>query len=287
MKIYSGFTFFNELELLELRLREMSSYVDYFIVVESNYTFRNKPKQYVLEQHWDQFAQWHDQIIYVKLDDSTWPMSSNPWDNETFQRNAIFAGALGANPEDIVLIGDVDEIVRREAIDYVRNHPSKFYSFAMPLFNFRYNYMLINHAEHMNWVMGCTREMLDQVRPNDLRAARFACQGHPDFVNIGHAGWHFTWLGDDEAALLKLASFSHSEADVPEVREQVSIEESIRTGMTLDRRGTPERYSPVKMDWYMPKTITENMDKYAQWILPNADKSAVDFLPEWPYNTKQ
>jgi hypothetical protein len=87
--------------------------------------------------------------------------------------------------------------------------------------------------------------------------------------------------------LLKLASFSHSEADVPEVREQVSIEESIRTGMTLDRRGTPERYSPVKMDWYMPKTITENMDKYAQWILPNADKSAVDFLPEWPYNTKQ
>lgn len=287
MKIYSGFTFFNELELLELRLEEMSSYVDYFIVVESNYTFRNKPKQYVLEQNWDQFARWHDQIIYVKLDESTWPMSDNPWDNETFQRNAILAGALGAAPDDVILIGDVDEIVRREAIDYVRANPSKFYSFAMPLFNFRYNYMLINHAEHMNWVMGCTRDMLNQISPNELRGFRFSCNGHPEFVNISHAGWHFTWLGDDAAALLKLASFSHSEADIPEVRDQVSIEESIRTGMTLDRRGTPERYSPVKMDWYMPSTIINNMDKYSKWILPDAEKSALDFLPAWSYNTKE
>jgi beta-1,4-mannosyl-glycoprotein beta-1,4-N-acetylglucosaminyltransferase len=279
MKIYSGFTFFNELELLELRLKEMSSYIDYFVIVESNYTFRNKPKQYILEQNWDQFAQWHDQIIYIKVDDM--PLSDNPWDNETFQRNAIVRGLKDAAADDVVLIGDVDEIVRCEAINQVRNTPSLCYSFAMPLFNFRYNYMLINHAEHMNWVMGCRCDVLDQVSPNELRAARFSCAGHPNFVNISHAGWHFTWLGDDEAARLKLASFSHSEADIPEVRDQLSVEESIRLGMTLDRRGTPERYSPVIMDWYMPKTLRNNPEKYSKWIIPNATRSAVEFLPKW------
>jgi hypothetical protein len=287
MKIYSGFTFFNELDLLELRLEEMSSYVDYFIIVESNYTFRNKPKQYVLEENYQRFARWHDQMIYVKLDDTTWPMSNDPWENETFQRNAILAGCLTANPDDVILVGDVDEIVRREAIDHVRSHPSNFYSFAMPLFNFRYNYMLVNHAEHINWVMACTRAMLDQIRPNDLRGFRFNCNGHPEFVNISHAGWHYTWLGDDANALLKLGSFSHSEADTPEVRDQVNIEESIRLGMTLNRMNTPERYKPVRMDWYMPETIRNNLDKYAKWILPDAGQSAVDFLPEWSYNTKE
>jgi hypothetical protein len=34
----------------------------------------------------------------------------------------------------------------------------------------------------------------------------------------------------------------------------------------------------------MPKTITDNLEKYSKWILPNADKSAVDFLPNWEYN---
>ena len=40
--------FFNELELLELRLKILSPYVDYFVLVESNITFRGKNKPFSL-----------------------------------------------------------------------------------------------------------------------------------------------------------------------------------------------------------------------------------------------
>lgn len=40
MKIFDCFTFFNELELLELRLKILSPYVDYFVLVESNITHK-------------------------------------------------------------------------------------------------------------------------------------------------------------------------------------------------------------------------------------------------------
>ena len=45
MKIYDCFTFYNEFDLLELRLRETSDLVDYFVVVEANTTFQNQPKE--------------------------------------------------------------------------------------------------------------------------------------------------------------------------------------------------------------------------------------------------
>ncbi len=40
MKIYDCFTFYNEFELLELRLKLLAPYVDYFVLSEANVTLR-------------------------------------------------------------------------------------------------------------------------------------------------------------------------------------------------------------------------------------------------------
>ena len=45
MKVYDCFTFFNELDLLEIRLNELDNVVDYFVLVESKRSFQNKPKE--------------------------------------------------------------------------------------------------------------------------------------------------------------------------------------------------------------------------------------------------
>jgi beta-1,4-mannosyl-glycoprotein beta-1,4-N-acetylglucosaminyltransferase len=42
MKIYDTFTFFNELDLLEIRLNILNDVVDYFVLVEANKTFQNQ-----------------------------------------------------------------------------------------------------------------------------------------------------------------------------------------------------------------------------------------------------
>ena len=42
MKIYDCFTFYNELDLLELRLRETYDHVDVFVIAEATRTFQGR-----------------------------------------------------------------------------------------------------------------------------------------------------------------------------------------------------------------------------------------------------
>ena len=50
MKIYDCFTFFNELELLDLRLKELYNHVDCFVLVEATLTHTGKPKELIFEK---------------------------------------------------------------------------------------------------------------------------------------------------------------------------------------------------------------------------------------------
>ena len=53
MKVFDCFKFFNELELLELRLMELYDVVDYFVLVEANKTHTGKEKKYLFEENKD------------------------------------------------------------------------------------------------------------------------------------------------------------------------------------------------------------------------------------------
>ena len=58
MKIFDCFTFFNELDLLEFRLRLLDNYVDFFVIAESNLTFSGNPKEYNYAKNKERFAAW-------------------------------------------------------------------------------------------------------------------------------------------------------------------------------------------------------------------------------------
>src|SRR5277367_3065030 len=88
-KIYDCFLFFNELELLEIRLNEMYEYVDYFVLVESTESFVGKPKPLYYAQNKERFNQFNDKIIHVIVSDS---FRGGYWEREYFQRNRIMDG---------------------------------------------------------------------------------------------------------------------------------------------------------------------------------------------------
>ena len=50
------FTFFNELELLEFRLKLLDATVDRFVIAESNITHSGKPKPYYFEENKKRFS---------------------------------------------------------------------------------------------------------------------------------------------------------------------------------------------------------------------------------------
>ncbi len=55
MKIIDGFSFFNEFDILKLRLEYLQDVVDYFIISECNYTHSGKEKPYYLNQIINEF----------------------------------------------------------------------------------------------------------------------------------------------------------------------------------------------------------------------------------------
>ena len=113
--IYDCFTFFNELDLLEIRLNTLNDYVDYFVLVEATKTFTGKDKPLYYNENKERFKQFENKIIHIIVD--TYPDSTNPWVLENHQRNSIANGFANCKDNDIILISDLDEIPRPELID--------------------------------------------------------------------------------------------------------------------------------------------------------------------------
>lgn len=288
MKIFDCFTLYNELDLLEIRLQELYDHVDYFVVVEADHTFTNRPKEFNFLDQAQRFAPYTHKIRYVKVEDS--PKSANPWDNEHFQRNAIQRGIADADPNDIVIVTDVDEIPRPAAVDHMRASDQTLFAMRMPIYNFKFNYMKVNPDRYNIWGMAARRSAFDDLLPNSLRDLRFGFFETPyQFCNNGcevieHAGWHFTYMGTDEQLRDKAQSFSHQEVNNPEFLGQIDVAASIAQRTSWDRRSS-DVYEIAELDSYFPRTITQNQNKYRAWILDNPKVKALDLLPEYPYNT--
>jgi hypothetical protein len=279
MKIFDAFTVYNELDLLEIRLTELYNYVDYFVIVEANTTFTNRPKSFYYQDNNQRYAQWADKIIHVRIDDM--PGVADPWVNETFQRDAILRGLVNADDNDIVIISDVDEVPRPQAVELIRNSAnsansaSTLFALRMPLFNFKFNYMRTTPGEYDAWALAVRKNILNKITPNTLRNQRFNLGV---FTVIEHGGWHWSFLGNNDYLRDKAASFSHQEINTPDFVNNIDLEKSIANRQHWGNFG-PERYAIVKVDDYFPASIK----KYPNFILDNAETSAYNILPPYLY----
>lgn len=282
MKIYDCFPFYNELDLLDLRLSELYDHVDHFVLVECTTTFQSQPKELFFENNKDRYAKYMDKIIHVIVDDA--PGDPDAWVNDIYQRNQIIRGLVNADPDDICIIGDADEILRPEVIDDMRANPKDIMGFRTPYFNFKLNYMLVNNTEsYCVWIVACKRKFLEQ--PDAFRGTRWTLNQLPmnyedDTIRMyEHAGWHFTYLGDTEWVKNKIKSFAHTELNNSQVLDNIDVEAMMERGVGFNPND-PRPFIKVALDDYFPKTLQDNPDCYAQWIIPGIKVSARDHLPK-------
>ena len=64
MKVFDSFIFFNELDLLELRLNILNDVVDYFVLTESPFTVSGNEKPLYYQENKDRFGKFNDKIIH-------------------------------------------------------------------------------------------------------------------------------------------------------------------------------------------------------------------------------
>lgn len=290
MKVYDCFTFYNEFRLLELRLEELWDFVDYFVIAESAVTHQGKPKDFNLLERWDEFSKYHEKIRYLKIMDM--PGGDGNWDHwnrEIHQRRSLGHGLFDMEPDDLIIVGDADEIVRPESITYARYDPyqHKRYIPLLPLFQFKLNYLMVNPVGyHGKSVITRANHFTD---PHTERAHTFPwTPGYRDpeidWHFLPHGGWHFSYLGREDFIKNKLSSFAHDEYNIPEVTNKLNVDNMIHLGVGIHGLGHPERFIPVHLGSYMPKYVSHNLKKWHDLIIPNTKHSIYDFYPNLEIN---
>lgn len=246
-KVVDAFTFFNENDVLAIRLEELHQVVDKFWIVTGDTTFRGEPKPDYLD--YKRFYKYKEKIEIVKV---KLPKVGSPWDREIAQRNAIVTSTSSyMNPEDTLIISDVDEIPRRSVVRPVDDE----HRLILDKFSYSINMLTDegNSAVRMlpyGLIGNRTAEQIRRSTYNDIL--------------VPNAGWEFSSLGTPEKIYLKFKSFAHSEFDhfiSPEY-----FEERIRNGEDLLQRGITMK--PVEIDDTWPEAIKNNRDYWRdyEWI---------------------
>lgn len=122
MKVYDCFTFYNEFELLELRLKSLWNLVDYFVLVEADKNHNNKPKPFYFEARKEEFKEFLPKIRHIPLKVDVEYKGTGDWQIENGQRNGILYGLSDAAPDDLVFISDVDEFPTPDIIQRIENN---------------------------------------------------------------------------------------------------------------------------------------------------------------------
>ena len=112
--VYDCFNFFNEFDLLEIRLNELDEVVDYFVLCEANLTLLGNPKPMYYEENKERFKKFKDKIIYL-------PMKVNKGSyirtGKGSQKSFVKNGITNCNDDDIIIYSDIDEIPMRNKIE--------------------------------------------------------------------------------------------------------------------------------------------------------------------------
>jgi beta-1,4-mannosyl-glycoprotein beta-1,4-N-acetylglucosaminyltransferase len=118
VKVYDAIIFSVELDLLEVRIRELWDVVDTFIILESNATFTGKTKPLTFNEHKKDFDFAKEKILHVMIDQYELPPGEGPFYNEGKMREAMNDALMsgGVRTGDLVLMSDVDEIIRAKTL---------------------------------------------------------------------------------------------------------------------------------------------------------------------------
>jgi len=277
--IYDCFTFFNELDLLDIRLNILNDVVDKFVIVEATDTHQGKPKPLYYSDNKERFKAFQHKIIHVVVDD--FPSNASAWTREQIQRRKISGGLEDCGPDDVIVVSDLDEIPDPKKIRQFQNDPG-LKVFQQKNFYYYLNCLALDE-EWYGSVMAFRKDFDD---PQDLREVakemharnkkilrkplyRFVRSLRNPLLRkkitlIDNGGWQFGYLGSVDNAIQKIEAFAHDEYNKSEFKNKEAIQERIRSGKDLFGRDL--NYTFVELDNSFPEYIILNKERLKHLI---------------------
>lgn len=230
-------TFNGEFEMLEVRVLTLRSLVDVFVVLEDDTTYTNKPKPRYLQQALDEGTHPVLTSIRNRLRIVPGPKAhvGNAWAVETASRNALKTGLWDAQPNDYVLISDIDEIPKPDALRSVlKRSPVSSHGFMCVHYYWNFGWRNANKQYGMPVLY-----RYDKLRNMQMQSA-FRVATH----RSEHACWHCAFgFGPSvdaavRQAIVKMHSFSHSEYDRSPYIDYEYMRDSLLRGLSPVRTET-------------------------------------------------
>ncbi len=214
--------FFNELDLLEHKFRELEGEVDLHIVVEAELTFTGKPKRLLFAENADRFKRWPVISVIAELP----AVADSPWVREEAQYKAVRAAVSDLRPE-VALWLDADEIPRRGTV--ARFRAARHRAMTIEMHQLLFDFTLRDASR--NW----TNSKIGIYHPDDPPLWR----GTEGLAVLRDAGWHCEFFGGRDVLLEKLDAVSHA----PEIGC-----ENMRAGVRAGERPGVERCQPYPFE---------------------------------------
>ena len=295
MKIFDCFMYFDEDQVLDLRLNVLYQNVDYFVIVESIYNHKGEKRNLLFNSQ--KFEKFNDKIIYLvydKIPQLVEPIKEtdnekekdgkyimNALYRENAQRDFILEGLKSAKKDDLILISDVDEIPKLSSVN-LNQIKNEIILFKQDMFYYKYNLSLPN----FKWTVTKAVKKKNLVSPQWLRNVKdrkypfyridtfFSDKKYIDIKIINDGGWHFSNIKSPEMIEHKLRSYlHHREFDqvslsIEEINELVKKKQAIYD-LRVDKRVNKVGNGVILENFEMkklPNHINDNLDKYKNWL---------------------
>ena len=287
--VYDVFAFFNELDILKLRLNIMNPFVDRFVIGESTHTFSGLPKELCFEKNRELFAEFLPKIEYIVIDDS--PPEFTPFERDGYQKNHLIRGLKNATAEDIIIFSDLDEIPNPEVVkEIIKNfNPDYVYHLAQRMFHGYLNWeeiserLLSNTGEFAGvspkkW-LGSKVFSMKNMPEKGITYIRETSTGLTISIRVDHGGWHFSYMGGSgEKDLSKRVADKIIAAAHQEYNEKHTLAEiAAKTVLGKDFLGSDAKFARVPIDESFPQYLRDNLKEYENLIMPPVSKWRMGF----------
>lgn len=289
-KLYDCFLFYNELDILDIRLNLLKDIVDKFVILESTVTFSGKSKPLTFLENKHMFEKFSDKIIHVVVDDTPddfvnlktisspttklellhnkilkhvsestgWTRHEKQWGREIYQRESLVKGLVDCNEDDWVIISDVDELPNptslKKLLDMINSND---------VIDFKQNmfYYHIDLLKEKGWSGPklASYKTIANSSPNDIRANKLTTK------TLNSGGWHLSFMGGPQRIKAKIEAYAHQEFNNDYIKS--NIEKNISNKNDLFFRGN--QLVKINVDEEYPRAILDLIyNKYA-YLLSN------------------
>ena len=297
MKIYDCFQFFDEEMLLNLRLNILDKYVDKFVITEATYMHNGKPKK--LNFDIKKYNRFKDKIIYIVVDrqppdlfrikesdkDSNdtrgQKLVLNGYKRDNYQRQMAQKSLENIDPEDWVIINDIDEIPNLKNLN-LNEIKKKLIIFKQKIFYYKFNLLYPN----VPWFGSRACKKKNFISPQWLRNTKhkkyplwrldimFSKKKYNNIFYVANGGWHFTNIRTPKDLEKKLLNYTHhyefeqSGLNVNDLSKKIS-EKKIIYDHSVDQKkfkwGSEKTLTKIDLS-EMPDFLKNNYRSYASWL---------------------